>query len=81
MILMQETLLFQTALHRPVVESAEEPDDPEFRDAAHCRAAIHRPDVESAAEPLILSSKTLLIVEQLFTDLMQNQQQNQMSLI
>ena len=46
---MQETLLFIYCVNRPVVKSAEEPDDPEFEDAAHCRAALLRPDVESAA--------------------------------
>ena len=30
------------------MESAAEPDDPEFGDDAHCRAALHRPDVEVA---------------------------------
>ena len=40
----------QTALHRPVEDSAEEPDDPKFRDADHCGAALYRPDVKSAAE-------------------------------
>ena len=48
MILIRRRCSFYTALHRPI-ESAEELDDPEFEDAAHCRAALHRPDVESAA--------------------------------
>ncbi len=32
------------------MESAAEPDDPEFGDAAHCRAAPHRPVVNPAKE-------------------------------
>ena len=32
------------------MESAAEPDDPEFGDAAHCRAAPHRPVVSPAKE-------------------------------
>ena len=82
MILMHETLLFidsfsQTDFHRPVVESAEESDYSEFRDTAHFRAALHRPDVESAAEPDDPEFEMLLILKQLFTDLMQNEQQNE----
>ena len=63
------------------MESAAEPDDPEFVNAAHCRAALHR-SVASPAKEAADSGDTddpkcsemLLIVEQLFTDLLQLQQ-------
>ena len=45
-----QTQRFCVRLGRTVMESAAESDDPEFRDAAHCRAALHRPDIESVAE-------------------------------
>ena len=58
------------------MEPAAEPDDPEFGDDAHCRAALHRPDVESAAEPDEPDTGDTAPSEQLFTDLVWNQQQN-----
>ena len=48
---------------RPVTESAAEPDDPEFGDAAHCRAALHRPVVGPAKESAENAVEASQIVE------------------
>ena len=44
------------------MESAAEPDDPEFGDAAHCRAAPHRPVVSPAKESAENAVEALQIV-------------------